>query len=471
MEPERLGSVETILLLQRSAGNVATRRALARAPLTPAEKAENLTSARYAGDPVLEAAYDNSPALTRGKRGESVGKVQAGLRDEGYEMPETMKSGAPDGVFGKETDAVVRQFQGDNQLKPDGKVGRKTMGLLDERGGGGMPGPDAEIETTEEDLGAHVAEEIQEVNDPDSTGPGKGVWYDYNYFARHKQDPLRYPWNDDWRQGLASPEYFDRIAPLDWRLKPGKSASAAIKAWLAGLTIAECLTTIIAIEIETLRAALGDTEFDPRWGTEGVVFPEARRLRVRQGFEGTPLENRMHTANADDPGTFGHRNVKIGDWVYFFNHPKYLLKHPGGAWQGENAVYTGDDAIGNQLFSGLGAPNKTEAAMIAEMVGAYNVERTGYDYVRLLDMYCRDTPEVQEQDQRYKDRDTNYTRGLYEKYKDRIDPMYREDSGEFPDQVTGDMVLNDPAYAIDGYERKGGFRPGSARIDPARVAL
>ena len=204
------------------------------------------------------------------------------------------------------------------------------------------------------------------------------------------------------------------------------------------------------------------------------MFPEARRLRVRQGVEGDAAGRTaclQRTMLLTTRGTFGHRNVKIGDWVYFFNHPKYLLKHPGGAWQGENAVYTGDDAIGNQLFSGLGAPNKTEAAMIAEMVGAYNVERTGYDYVRLLDMYCRDTPEVQEQDQRYKDRDTNYTRGLYEKYKDRIDPKYREDSGEFPDQVTGDALLNDPPYAIDGYERKGGFRPGSTRIDPARVAL
>jgi peptidoglycan hydrolase-like protein with peptidoglycan-binding domain len=466
--PPEPAPADTVLRLQRSAGNVATRAAIQRAPLTAAEKAQNLKSSRYAGDPVLEAAYDNSPPLRIGMKGEAIGKVQAGLVDAGYQMPISMATGSPDGIFGKETDATVRQFQADNGLKADGLVGRMTMGRLDELGGGKASGA-PEIGRSEDELGQHVAEQMIAVNKGDTYGPNSGVWYDYNYFAAHQADPANYPWNDDWRSGLAPPEYFDRVGWMDWRLKPGKSASAAIKAWLHGLTIAECLTTITAIEIETIRAALGDTEFDKRWGVEGVPMAEAQRLRVKQGFAGTPLEGRMHDVNADDPGTFGHRNVKVGDWVYFYNHPKYLLKHPGGAWQGENAVYTGDDAAGNQLFTGLGASGKTEAAMVAEMVGAYNGARNGYDYVQLLDTYCKDTPEVQNQDQRYKDRDDDYTRGLYEKYKDRIDAKYREDSGEFPDQVDGDMILNDPPYTIGDTTRKGGFQPGSTRIDPSKL--
>ena len=31
-------------------------------------------------------------------------------------------------------------------------------------------------------------------------------------------------------------------------------------------------------------------------------------------------------------GSFGARDIEIGDWVYFYNHSKYLLKHPGGAF-------------------------------------------------------------------------------------------------------------------------------------------
>jgi peptidoglycan hydrolase-like protein with peptidoglycan-binding domain len=469
-DPTQGGVAATLLSMQRSAGNVATRAAIQRAPLTAAEKEQNLNSSRYAGDPMLEAAYDNSPPLSKGMRDPSIGKVQAGLVDAGYAMPISMAAGTPDGIFGKETDAIVHQFQSDNALKSDGLVGRKTMGRLDELAGGKDPGA-PEIADTSEELGKHVAAEMEKVNRGDSYGPDKGVWYDYNYFAEHQKDPVTYPWNDDWRSGLAPPEYFERIAWMDWRLKPGKSASAAIKAWLDGLTIAECLSTITAIEIDTLRAALGDAEFDKRWGTEGVEYPVEKRLRVKQGSEGTPLEGKLETVNADDPGPFGHRNVKIGDWVYFYNHPKYLLKHPGGAWQGENAVYTGDDNAGNQLFTGLGAAGKTEQAMFEEMVGAYNGERDGYDYVQLLEMYCGDTDEVKNQTDLFKARDLAYTRGLYEKYKDKIDAKYREDSGEFPDQVTGEQILNEPAYdKIDGTSRKGGFSAGSTVIDPAKVS-
>jgi hypothetical protein len=79
---------------------------------------------------------------------------------------------------------------------------------------------------------------------------------------------------------------------------------------------------------------------------------------------------------------------------------------------------------------------------------------------------------VQNPDPRYTARDTEYTRGLYEKYKDRIDPKYREDSGEFSDQITGEEILNDPPYSgVDGHERKGGLQPGSTRLNPATVTL
>ena len=69
------------------------------------------------------------------------------------------------------------------------------------------------------------------VNQGDTYGPNSGVWYDYNYFAAHQADPANYPWNDDWRSGLAPPDHFDRIGWMDWRLKPGKSASAATCGW------------------------------------------------------------------------------------------------------------------------------------------------------------------------------------------------------------------------------------------------
>jgi peptidoglycan hydrolase-like protein with peptidoglycan-binding domain len=457
--------VASVLALQRSAGNAATSGVLARAPLTPAETAQNLKSPRYAGQPDLEAAYDNAPPLSMGMKGSGVAAVQQGMVDNGHAMPISMKSGAPDGIFGKETYATVRDFQGNNGLKPDGLVGRMTMGRLDELAGGKSAG-EPEIANDEASLGKHVAAEMERVNKDTSYGPDKGVWYDYNYFAEHQNDPATYPWDDDWRQGLASPEYFVRMAPLDWTIKPGKSASAAIRAWLEGLTIAECLSAIVAIEIDTMRAALGNKEFDRRYGSEGAPAEE-RPLRIHMGTEGTPLEGSLKETDAT--GVYGKRDVKVGDWVYFYNHPKYLLKHPGGAWQGENAVYTGDDSAGQQLFTGLGAAGKTEDGMLAEMAAAYNVPRNGYDYVALLDTYAADTPEVKAQDQRYKDRDDAYTRALYEKYVDKMPDSYREDSGEFPPTCTGQEILDEPPYELDGTVRKGGFTGTATRLDPAKV--
>jgi peptidoglycan hydrolase-like protein with peptidoglycan-binding domain len=462
--------------VQGGAGNATAARLLQRAPLTTTEKARNLSSARYAGDADLEAAYDNSPALRRGNRGEAVKKIQQGLVDAGFPMPVSLKSGSPDGVFGRETRDTVTAFQDKYGLAPDGAIGRQTMGKLDELAGSVGPKPtppkrEPEIAATEEEMGARVAEGMKRVNTP--AGPTSGVWYDYNYFAEHKKDPASYPWEDKWRQGHASPGYFDWIAWMDWRLKPGKSASEGIQAWLKGLTIAECLSAIVAVEIDTLRAAIGDEAFDERFGSATKPVPESARLRVRAGVADTPIAGKLKSAEAatGDPGVIGKRPLKVGDWVYFYNHPKYLLKHPGGAWQGENAVYTGDNDAGEQLFSGMGADLKTEKGMLViDMVQAYDLARDGADYVALLNAYAPDAPEVKTPSREYLDHDTRYAKSLYEKHKDRIPDRYREESGEFEDTTTMEKILNDPPYKIGDRVRKGGFKADVAsRLDPGEV--
>jgi peptidoglycan hydrolase-like protein with peptidoglycan-binding domain len=448
------------------------RPTVQRAPLTQADKAQNLTSARYAGDPTLEKAYDNSPALAVGARGDAVAKVQKGLVDDGFAMPKSTKTdGSLDGVFGSETKSAVVQFQVKHLLESkDGMVGRQTMGKLDELGGA-SPVRKPEIDATTKAMGERVAAGMEKANT--TAGPDEGIWYDYNYHAEHLKDPANYPWNEDWRAGLADPVYFDRTDWMDWRLKPGKSASDGIRAWLKGLTIAECLSTIVAIEIDTLRAAIGDDRFDAQFGSSAVPIPESKRLRIQTGTEGTPIEGMLKDAHGSGPGEYGSigsRPVEKGDWVYFYNHPKYLLKHPGGAWQGENAVFMGDDG-GEQMWAGLGAGPMSERDMLQEMADAYSGDRNGEDYVTLLDQHASDTPEVSSPNQLYRDRDTAYTKGLYEKYIDRMPSRYREDSGEFDDTVSVDQVINDPPYTIDGTERKGGYIPeGSSRLDPAKVA-
>ena len=256
----------------------------------------HVAALRRAAD--LEAAYDNAPPISLGAKARGVAAIQQGMVDAGHEMPISTKSGKPDGIFGKETDATVRDFQGKNGLTPDGVVGRKTMGRLDELGGrregGGRAGDRQRRGVAGQ---ARRGRDGAGQRGHQSFGPDKGVWYDYNYFNEHQNDPGTYPWDDEWRDGLAPPEYFVRTGWMDWTLKPGKSASAAIQAWLKGLTIAECLSAIVAIEIETMRAALGNTEFDRRYGSEGGPA-QVRPLRIHTGTEGTPLEGALKDVDA-----------------------------------------------------------------------------------------------------------------------------------------------------------------------------
>ena len=215
--------------------------------------------------------------------------MQQGLVDDGFAMPISTTSGTADGIFGRETKATVEAFQDKHGLGHDGAVGRETMGKLDELAGGVGPTPtpptrEPEIAATDEEMGKRVAAGMRAVNA--GHGPTSGVWYDYNYFAEHQRDPDTYAWDDSWRDGHANADYFTRIGWMDWRLLPMKSASEGIKAWLKGLTIAECLTALVAVEIDTMRAAIGDEAFDKHFGSATALVPEATRLRVTQDTAG-----------------------------------------------------------------------------------------------------------------------------------------------------------------------------------------
>jgi peptidoglycan hydrolase-like protein with peptidoglycan-binding domain len=127
-----------VLHLQRTAGNQAVQRLL-----SAAQKAENLRSTRYSGNPRLEAAFDNSPVLGAGERGHAVALIQRGLVDDRIPLPRsTLPTGALDGIFGAETLDAVRTFQTRHDIAgPDGRVGRLTLGVLDQLAGGGTRPP------------------------------------------------------------------------------------------------------------------------------------------------------------------------------------------------------------------------------------------------------------------------------------------------------------------------------------------
>ena len=452
--------------LARAVGNRAFGRLLARRKLTADELNAPLVSWRLSGYEDLTKAYHNEKYLMVGSSGDGVVAFQHALLDAGYVMPHTFKRGIPSGKYDVDTRAAVVRFQHDRKIGIDGVAGHDTLQELDAIAAAPLAAP-PEVDLTDAAIGAVVEKGMQAANGVGS--PTSGIWYDYNYFDAHQKEPGKYPWSDDWRAGHANEEYFQRVGWMDWRLKPGKSASKGVKAWLSGLTIAECLTTIIAVECDAMRAAIGNAAFDARYGSETIKVPEGERLRIHTSRNGTPVEGKITFDDPLNAGSLGARNLIEGQWVYLYNHPKYLLKHPGGAWQGENAVYMGRNAAGQQLFEGLGA-SATEDAMLDEMVGAYNNARDGADYVTLLERFVPSAPEVSKPNRKYLDRDTAYTKSLYDEYIDKIPTKYREDGGEFKDQITKDDIKNDSPYKIDDETRTGGFEiHSSKKLDTAVV--
>jgi len=296
-----------------------------------------------------------------------------------------------------------------------------------------------EIEAKEEAIGTHIAEGMDKVNT--NGGENAGIHYAHNYKRFYPKK-----WKEDWWTGYANPDFFDKVGFMDWVLKPGKSASEGLKAWLGGLTVAECNSSVVALHIDAFRAAIGDDKFDARHGTPSKEIPKHQRLRIKPGTQGTPVGSLMIETDANekgDEGTAGNRPAKKGEWYYFYNHPKYLLKHPGGAWQGENALCMGEKN-GEQVWSGMGASNVTEDEMMDQMIRSYNADRS--------------------------DRDQEVLAKIKEQNGGTVPSMYDAKSGEFPESISKQDILDAPAYTLHGTTRKGGFLVAAGtRLDDKQV--
>src|SRR3954447_14262108 len=85
--------------------------------------AMSLRSPSFKDNARLQSAANNSPPLALGERGGAVALLQLALANLGYRLPKTMSRLVPDGIYGAETAAAVREFQRDNRLTIDGVAG------------------------------------------------------------------------------------------------------------------------------------------------------------------------------------------------------------------------------------------------------------------------------------------------------------------------------------------------------------
>jgi peptidoglycan hydrolase-like protein with peptidoglycan-binding domain len=76
----------------------------------------------------IDEADTSNPTIRRGSTGNPVRRAQKRLTLGGYD------TNGVDGVFGAETEAAVRRFQGDRGLTVDGIVGPRTWEEIDALG-------------------------------------------------------------------------------------------------------------------------------------------------------------------------------------------------------------------------------------------------------------------------------------------------------------------------------------------------
>ncbi|MEM7102088.1 MAG: peptidoglycan-binding domain-containing protein [Bacteroidota bacterium] len=89
----------------------------------------NLKSERFAGDEVLEKVYDNEALVANGHHGTYVQKLQQALIDAGHALAQY----GADGIFGSETQQVVKNYQTSKGLIVDGVIGFGTLGEMDKQ--------------------------------------------------------------------------------------------------------------------------------------------------------------------------------------------------------------------------------------------------------------------------------------------------------------------------------------------------
>lgn len=89
-----------------------------------------------------------------------------------------------------------------------------------------------------------------------------------------------------------------------FELQRGRSASQAVKDFLAGPTISDYRTIAVAIEMDELRDQLGDQQFDHMFGTQDgerdAQISHAQRLKITSGMYTIPfVEQMMALANGE----------------------------------------------------------------------------------------------------------------------------------------------------------------------------
>jgi len=136
---------------------------------------------------------------------------------------------------------------------------------------------------------------------PDASHLDKGVHHWESYHAACEAAGKPEKWKAHYQQGHTEAkgwtQPYEGRTMNEWTLKKGQSASVALKAWLAGPTIADYRAALLADEIDEVRDELGDHRFDRLFGSanehEDHAIPGAQRLRISSDLYTTPFADQL----------------------------------------------------------------------------------------------------------------------------------------------------------------------------------
>lgn len=168
-----------------------------------------------------------------------------------------------------------------------------------------------------------------------------GVWYSTRYMQVFREMNQRQKFVARELQGLAPlsnlkkvstgsapAQFFKRVGPLLWEVKPEVSASDALDAALAGPTLTDCGGTCNLARHKALRDLWGKERYDKVFnGRLMIGYPPRDYLDLF--VRNVPINEK------------GKYEMSSGKKALFINHPQYCSKHPFGFSQGMHVIYAG----------------------------------------------------------------------------------------------------------------------------------
>lgn len=169
--------------------------------------------------------------------------------------------------------------------------------------------------------------------------------------------------------GTSDPRYWKAFSSL-----PGVSADAAINDIIDNTFRGDCLGAVEITLFEAADKTIGATRFN-------AEHPEGlQEIGLNGNDPNMSIWTNVQAHYAQGPGSIQTQAMVPGDWVYMQNDPRYGQLDPGGRWNGENALYMGNDPkTGAPLFYGMGLVNPvtnqfapvTEAQLKADLEAGF----------------------------------------------------------------------------------------------------